>query len=43
MNVTERTRVMLADGLLYVTGDIGVIVVDPATCETVAQVTVAVG
>ena len=43
MNVTDRTRAVLVDGLLYVTGDIGVVVVDPATCETVAQVAVAVG
>lgn len=43
MNVNDRTRVILADGLLYVNSDIGITVVDPGSCETVAQVTVAVG
>ena len=43
MTVNERTRTLLADGLVYIAGDDGYTVVDPAKAEILAQVTVAVG
>lgn len=43
LTVSEKTRVLCADGLLYITSDVGFTVVNAQNCETVAQVSVAVG
>lgn len=41
--VSARTRAVLLEGCLYITGDAGCTVADPATGEVLTQVAVAVG